>query len=83
MSPSGAAMATNRQKVKAHWAASRPDWGLIGPGSSLARAKGWKARRRKRVLGMHADGLSYRPIARNVGLSKNTVMNIVRRNSAS
>ena len=35
----------------------------------------------KRVLGMHADGLSYRLIARNVGLSKNTVMDIVRRNS--
>jgi len=29
---------------------------------------------------MHADGLSYRLIARNVGLSKNTVMDIVRRN---
>ena len=35
----------------------------------------------KRVLGMHADGLSYRLIARNVGMSKNTVMDIVRRNS--
>ena len=33
----------------------------------------------KRVLGLHADGLSYRLIARNVGMSKNTVMNIVRR----
>src|SRR5215813_2656491 len=30
---------------------------------------------------MHADGLSYRLIARNVGLSKNTVMDIVRRGS--
>jgi hypothetical protein len=28
---------------------------------------------------MHADGLSYRLIARNVGLSKNTVMAIVKR----
>jgi transposase len=28
---------------------------------------------------MHADGLSYRLIARNVGMSKNTVMDIVRR----
>jgi len=35
----------------------------------------------KRVLGMHTDGLSYRLIARNVGLSKNTVMGIVRWNS--
>ena len=31
------------------------------------------------VLGMHADGLSYRLIARNLGLSKNTVMAIVKR----
>jgi len=30
---------------------------------------------------MHADRLSYRLIARNVGLSKNTVMDIIRRNS--
>ena len=28
---------------------------------------------------LHAKGLSYRLIARNVGLSKNTVMDIVRR----
>ena len=28
---------------------------------------------------MHPDGLSYRLIGRNVGLSKNTVMEIVRR----
>ena len=39
-------------------------------------ATGFKA---KRVLGMHADGLSYRLIARNLGLSKNTVMDIVKR----
>ena len=36
----------------------------------------------KRVLDIHADGLSYRLMARNVGLSKNTVIDIVRRNSA-
>ena len=35
----------------------------------------------KRVLGMHADGLSYRLIARNFGMSKNTVMEIVRRST--
>jgi hypothetical protein len=34
------------------------------------------------VLGLHADGVSYRLIARNVGLSKNTVMEIVRRGAA-
>jgi hypothetical protein len=28
------------------------------------------------VLAMHRDGLSYRLIGRNVGLSKNTVMEI-------
>jgi hypothetical protein len=28
---------------------------------------------------MHKEGLSYRLIGRNVGLSKNTVMEIVRR----
>ena len=28
---------------------------------------------------MHRDGLSYRLVGRNVGLSKNTVMEIVRR----
>jgi hypothetical protein len=32
---------------------------------------------------MHADGLSYRLIARNVGLSKNTVMAIVKRGAAA
>jgi DNA-binding NarL/FixJ family response regulator len=31
------------------------------------------------VLKLHEDGLSYRLIGRNVGLSKNTVMDIVRR----
>jgi DNA-binding NarL/FixJ family response regulator len=32
-----------------------------------------------RVLAMHKEGLSYRLIGRNLGLSKNTVMKIVRR----
>ena len=36
----------------------------------------------KRVLAMHRDGLSYRLIGRNLGLSKNTVMEIVRRATA-
>jgi hypothetical protein len=31
------------------------------------------------VLRLHTEGLSYRLIARNVGLSKNTVMQIVKR----
>ena len=33
------------------------------------------------VLAMHRDGLSYRLIGRNLGLSKNTVMEIVNRAS--
>jgi hypothetical protein len=32
---------------------------------------------------MHRDGLSYRLIGRNVGLSKNTVMEIVRRSATA
>jgi DNA-directed RNA polymerase specialized sigma24 family protein len=31
------------------------------------------------VLAMHKEGLSYHLIGRNVGLSKNTVMDIVKR----
>jgi DNA-binding CsgD family transcriptional regulator len=33
-------------------------------------------------MAMHRDGLSYRLIGRNLGLSNNTVMEIVRRNAA-
>ena len=33
----------------------------------------------KKVLGLYKDGLSYRLIGRNLGLSKNTVMEIVKR----
>jgi DNA invertase Pin-like site-specific DNA recombinase len=63
----------------------------IGLRSGLAavRARGVKLGRQhgerpsdkkaKRVLAMHEEGLSYRLIGRNVGLSKNTVMQIVRR----
>jgi DNA-directed RNA polymerase specialized sigma24 family protein len=36
----------------------------------------------KGVLAMHREGLSYRLIGRNVGLSKNTVMDIVQREAA-
>jgi putative DNA-invertase from lambdoid prophage Rac len=61
----------------------------VKSGLAAARARGVKLGRQigqrpsdkkaKRVLAMHADGLSYRLIARNVGLSKNTVMQIVKR----
>jgi len=33
----------------------------------------------KKMLALHKEGLSYRLIARNVALSKSTVMEIVRR----
>ena len=35
-----------------------------------------------KVRKLHDDGLSYRLIARHVGLSKNTVMEIIRRGAA-
>src|SRR5215475_14182849 len=64
----------------------------VKSGLAAARARGVKLGRQagqhpsdkkaKRVLGMHAGGLSYRLIARNVGLSKNTVMDIVGRNNS-
>jgi DNA-binding CsgD family transcriptional regulator len=34
------------------------------------------------VLALHKEGLSYRLIGRNLGLSKNTVMEIVKREQA-
>ena len=61
----------------------------VKSGLAAARTRGVKLghqvgqhssdKKAKRVLGLHADGLSYRLIARNVGMSKNTVMDIVRR----
>jgi putative DNA-invertase from lambdoid prophage Rac len=66
-----------RDRVKSGLAAARVR------GVKLGRQVGQRPsdKKVKRVLGMHADGLSYRLIARNVGLSKNTVMDIVRRNT--
>jgi putative DNA-invertase from lambdoid prophage Rac len=65
----------------------------VRSGLQAARARGVKLGRQhgqrpsdkkaKRVLAMHKDGLSYRLIGRNVGLSKNTVMEIVRRDTAN
>jgi putative DNA-invertase from lambdoid prophage Rac len=61
-----------RDRVKSGLAAAR------ARGVKLGRQVGQRPsdKKAKRVLGMHADGLSYRLIARNVGLSKNTVMDI-------
>jgi DNA invertase Pin-like site-specific DNA recombinase len=67
-----------RDRVKSGLASARTR------GVKLGRQIGQRPsdKKAKRVLGTHADGLSYRLIAGNVGLSKNTVMDIVRRNSA-
>ena len=67
-----------RDRVKSGLAAARAR-GVIKLGRQLGQRPSNK--KAKRVMGMHADGLSYRLIARYVGLSKNTVMDIVRRNS--
>ena len=50
-------------------------------GIVLGRKEGQRPsdKKAKRVLSLHEEGLSYRLIARNVGLSKNTVMEIVKR----
>jgi hypothetical protein len=54
-------------------------------GSPLAgrSARAPSDKKAKRVLAMHRDGLSYRLIGRNIGLSKNTVMEIVRRGTTA
>ena len=50
-------------------------------GVVLGRKEGQRPsdKKAKKVLDLHREGLSYRLIGRNVGLSKNTVMDIVRR----
>jgi putative DNA-invertase from lambdoid prophage Rac len=75
-----------------HFLAPRTPHNRVKSGLAAARARGAVLGRQlgqrpsdkkaKRVLGMHAEGLSYRLVARNVGLSKNTVMDIVRRGAA-
>jgi putative DNA-invertase from lambdoid prophage Rac len=51
---------------------------------SIGRQAGERPSDKKanKVLAMHKEGLSYRLIGRNLGLSKNTVMEIVRRAAA-
>ena len=67
-----------RERVKSGLAAAK------ARGVKLGRQEGHRPsdKKAKKVLSQHADGLSYRLIARNVGLSKNTVMDIVRRGAA-
>lgn len=66
-----------RERVKSGLAAARCR------GVVLGRQLGQRPsdRKAKRVLQLHAEGLSYRLIGRNVGLSKNTVMDIIRRDA--
>jgi putative DNA-invertase from lambdoid prophage Rac len=67
-----------RERVKSGLAAAK------ARGVPLGRQVGQRPsdKKAKRVLAMNRDGLSYRLIGRNVGLSKNTVMEIVRRGAA-
>jgi DNA invertase Pin-like site-specific DNA recombinase len=64
-----------RERVKSGLAAAR------ARGVALGRQVGQRPsdNKAKKVLAMHRDGLSYRLIGRNLGLSKNTVMQIVQR----
>jgi len=64
-----------RERVKSGLAAA------MARGKRLGRQPGQRPsdKKAKRVLEMHKEGLSYRLIGRNIGLSKNTVMDIVRR----
>jgi hypothetical protein len=55
-----------------------------GPRRRARRQEGQRPsdKKAKKVLGLHKEGLSHRLIGRNVGLSKNTVMEIVKRETA-
>jgi putative DNA-invertase from lambdoid prophage Rac len=68
-----------RERVKSGLAAAK------ARGVALGRQVGQRPsdKKAKTVLKLHKDGLSYRLIGRNVGLSKNTVMEIIRREAAA
>jgi putative DNA-invertase from lambdoid prophage Rac len=68
-----------RERVKSGLAAAK------ARGIVLGRQLGQRPsdKKAKKVLAMRRDGLSYRLIGRNVGLSKNTVMEIVRRSATA
>jgi len=68
-----------RERVKSGLAAAQ------ARGVKLGRQPGQRPsdKKARRVLDMRKDGLSYRLIGRNLGLSKNTVMNMVRRDTTS
>jgi putative DNA-invertase from lambdoid prophage Rac len=66
-----------RERVKSGLAAAK------ARGINLGRQLGQRPsdKKAKKVLQLHSEGLSYRLIGRNVGLSKNTVMDIIRRDA--
>jgi putative DNA-invertase from lambdoid prophage Rac len=66
-----------RERVKSGLAAAR------SRGVALGRQVGQRPsdKKAKKVLQLHEQGLSYRLIGRNLGLSKNTVMDIIRRDA--
>jgi putative DNA-invertase from lambdoid prophage Rac len=66
-----------RERVKSGLAAAR------SRGVALGRQLGQRPsdKKAKKVLQLHEEGLSYRLIGRNVGLSKNTVMDIIKRDT--
>ena len=68
-----------RERVRSGLAAAQ------ARGVKLGRQPGQRPsdKKTRRVLDMRKDGLSYRLIGRNLGLSKNTVMDIVRRDAAA
>ena len=64
-----------RERVKSGLAAAR------AKGKKLGRQAGrWPSdKKAKKVFEMAGEGLSYRLIGRNLGMSKNTVMEIIKR----
>jgi DNA invertase Pin-like site-specific DNA recombinase len=64
-----------RERVKSALAAAK------ARGVVLGRQKGFRPsdKKARRVLALHRDGLSYRLIGHKLGMSKNTVMEIVQR----
>jgi DNA invertase Pin-like site-specific DNA recombinase len=64
-----------RERVKSSLAAAKSRGVVLG----RQVGQGPSDKKAKKVLKLHEDGLSYRLIGRNVGLSKNTVMDIVKR----
>jgi putative DNA-invertase from lambdoid prophage Rac len=81
-----------RERIKSGMARAKAaierDGHFVTRGGEKRRSIGREAGERpsdkhvKKVLAMHEDGMSYRLIGRNVGLSKNTVMEIIRRAAA-